>query len=168
MNIFVSYSPADSELVSAIVSVLCANNSALACCDSDAIRTPGGAHGDVRSVIAESDVVLVFWCHHSFTSYDVRKESDLAIELGIDVVPLILDDAPLPRKLAGRRCIDFRDRAGEMHESSPEQRQPKDLAVKTEVDRLIATDLSRQYEDLVIMSLVRDIQTELASRFGPQ
>jgi hypothetical protein len=40
--------------------------------------------------------------------------------------------------------------------------------VKTEVDRLIATDLSRQYEDLVIMSLVRDIQTELASRFGPQ
>ena len=169
MNIFVSYSPGDSELVAAIVSVLCANNSALACCDSDMIRTPGGAHGDPRSVIAESDVVLVFWCHHSFTSYDVRKESDLAIELGKDVVPLLLDDSPLPRKLAGCRCIDFRNRAGAMHEGSPEQQQPKDVAVKAEVaDRLIATDLSRQYEDLVIMSLARAIETELASRFGPQ
>jgi len=168
MNIFVSYSPADSDLVAAIVSVLSANNRALACCDSDTIRTPGGVHGDLRSVIAESDVVLVFWCHHSFTSYDVRKEADLAIEQGKDVVPLLLDDAPLPRKLASRRCIDVRDRARAMHESSPEQRQPKDMAVNTEVDRLIATDLSRQYEDLVIMSLAREIETELASRFGPQ
>lgn len=168
MNIFVSYSPADAELVSAIVSHLSAGNTALVYVDADTIRTSRGAREDLSTAIAQSDVVLVFWCHHSFTSYDVRKETALALERGKVIVPLLLDATPLPSKLADNRAIDFRARVGVIHEGSPDQEEPADLAEQTEADRLIATDLSREYEDLLVMTLAREIETALASRLGPQ
>ena len=123
---------------------------------------------ELRASISESDVVLVFWCHHSFTSYDVRKECDLAVEQGKDMLPLLLDDTPLPRTLAGRRAIDWRARIGVMHEGSPDQQPAHDLAERTEVDRLIANDMARHYEELFIISLAREIETELAARLGRQ
>jgi len=167
MNIFVSYSPADSELVSAIVSLLCASNSALVYCDADTIRTSGQPREELRMAISRADVVLVFWCHHAFTSYEVRKESDLALEYGRDVVPLLLDATPLPRKLVNSRCIDFRDRVGVIHEGAPDHQAPRELAGRIEADRLIASDLSRPYEDLLVMSIAREIEADLASRIGP-
>ena len=168
MNIFVSYSPADNELVSAIVSHLCASNGALVYCDADSMRTSNRWREELEAAISDADVVLVFWCHHSHTSYEVRKEFALALELGKDVLPLLLDGTPLPSKLADRRYIDFRARVGVIHEGSPEQEGSGELAERAEVDRLIASDLSRQYEDLLVMSLAREIETELASRLGPK
>ena len=168
MNIFVSYSPADNELVSAIVSLLCASNSALVYCDADSIRSSGKWREELGTAISEANVVLVFWCHHSQTSYEVRKEFALALEQGKDVLPLRLDGTPLPSKLAELRHIDFRARVGVMHEGSTEQEQPGDLAERVEADRLIASDLSRQYEELLLMSLAREIETELAARLGPK
>jgi len=41
VNIFVSYSPEDSELVAAILSTLCASNRALVYCDADSLRARG-------------------------------------------------------------------------------------------------------------------------------
>ena len=168
MNIFVSYSPADSELVSAIIALLSASNSALAYCDADSIRTSGRWREELGTTIAEADVVLVFWCHHSHTSYEVRKEFALALEQGKDVLPLLLDATPLPSKLADRRCIDFRARVGVIHEAPPEQVEPGDVAERVQADRLIARDISRQYEELLVMSLAREIETELASRLAPK
>ena len=167
MNIFVSYSPADNELVSAIVSLLCASNSALVYCDADSIRRSGRWREELEAAISEANVVLVFWCHHSNTSYEVRKEFALALEQGKNVLPLLLDGTPLPSRLAGRRNIDFRARVGGIHEGSPEQEEQGELAERVEVDRLIATDISRHYEELLLMSLAREIETELASRLGP-
>ena len=168
MNIFVSYSPADSELVSAIIAILSSSNSALAYCDADSIRTGGRWREEVGNTISEADVVLMFWCYHSHTSYEVRKEFALALEHGKDVLPLLLDATPLPSKLADRRCIDFRAHVGVIHEGSPEQNEPGDVAGRVQADRLIARDISRQYEDLLVMSLAREIETELASRLGPK
>ncbi len=168
INIFVSYSPADNELVSAIVSLLSANNGALVCCDADSLRTSGRWRDELETAISEADVLLVFWCHHSHTSYEVRKEFALALELGKDVLPLLLDATPLPSKLAGRRYIDFRARVGVVHEGAPEQGEPGGLALQAEADRLIASDISRHYEELLVMSLAREIETELASRLGPK
>src|SRR5512134_1097819 len=105
MNIFVSYSPADNELVSAIVSLLSASNDSIVYCDADSIRTSGRWREDLEKSISEASVVLVFWCHHSNTSYEVRKEFALALERGKDVLPLLLDETPLPGKLADRRAI---------------------------------------------------------------
>jgi hypothetical protein len=166
MNIFVSYSPADNELISAIVSILCASNGALVYCDADSLRTSGRWRDEVGTAISEANVVLVFWCHHSHTSYEVRKEFALALEQGKDVLPLLLDSTPLPSKLADRRCIDFRARVGVMHEGSPEE-EP-DPAGRAEADRLMASDTSGRYEELLVMSLAREIETELASRLGPK
>lgn len=168
MKIFVSYSPADSELVAAIVSLLCANNSSLTCCDGDSIRTSGRWREELGTAISEANVVLVFWCHHSQTSYEVRKEFALALEQGKDILPLLLDGTPLPSKLANRRTIDFGDRVSVVHGGLPGQEEPGDLAGRVEADRLIANDLSRQYEELLVMSLAREIETELASRLGPK
>jgi len=166
MNVFVSYSPADDLLVSAIVSILSASNGAIVYCDADSMRTGGRWREDVGTAIAAANVVLVFWCHHSNTSYEVRKEFALALEQGKDVLPLLLDGTPLPSKLAGCRSIDFRARVGVIHESSPEQAEAEDREVRAEADRQIASGISRQYEDLLVMGLAREIETELASRLG--
>ena len=120
------------------------------------------------AAISEANVVLVFWCHHSQTSYEVRKEFALALEQGKDVLPLLMDGTPLPSKLATRRAIDFRDRVGVIHEGLPGQDEPGDVAERVEADRLIASDLSRQYEELLVMGLAREIEAELASRLGPK
>jgi hypothetical protein len=168
MNIFVSYSRADSELVSAIVSLLCASNDALVYCDADSIRTSGRWREELGAAISEASVVLLFWCHHSNTSYEVRKEFAAALEQGKDVLPLLLDGTPLPGKLADHRYIDFRAGVAGIHEVSPEREEPGEMAEQVERDRLIATDISRQYEELLLMSLAREIETELASRLNPK
>jgi hypothetical protein len=168
MNIFVSYSPADNDLVSAIVSVLSASNSSLVYCDADSIRTSGRWREELGMTLSEAHVLLLFWCHHSHTSYEVRKELTLALEQAKDILPLLLDGTPLPTKLANRRHIDFRAHAGVIHEGSPEQVEPGDVAERVQADRLIARDISRQYEDLLVMSLAREIETELASRLAPK
>lgn len=168
MNVFVSYSQADSDLVSAIISLLSSTSSELVYRDAEALRTSRAAREDLETSVAESDVVLVFWCHHSFTSYDVRKECDLALAQGKDVLPLLLDDTALPRKLAGQRTIDLRDRVGVMHEAAPDQRDPGGVAERAEVDRVIAGNMARHYEELLVMSLAREIERELAARLGPR
>ena len=164
MNVFVSYSPADSDLVSAIISMLSAGNDALVYRDAESLRSGRQSREEVWASIAESDVVLVFWCHHGFTSYDVRKECELAETERKDVVPVLLDDTPLPRKLADLRAIDFRSRVGVMHDAAPDQPGSNDLAERAEVDRLIANDMARHYEELLVMSLAREIETALAAR----
>jgi len=168
MNIFVSYSPVDNELVSAVVTLLCTSNSAIVYCDADSIRTNDRWREELATAVSEADVVLVFWCQHSQTSYEVRKEFALALEQGKDVLPLLLDGTPLPGKLADRHCIDFRARVGVIHEGLPEQTEPGSAAERVEADRLIASEISREYEDLLVMSLAREIETELASRLGPK
>ncbi len=166
MNIFVSYSPADNELVSAIVSLLSASNGAIAYCDADSMRASPKWREELERAISEANVVLMFWCHHSNTSYEVRKEFALALDQGKDVLPLLLDGTPLPSRLADRRTIDFRARVGVIHEESPEQIDPGDRAGRAEADRQIARGISRQYEELLLMGLAREIETELASRLG--
>jgi hypothetical protein len=168
MNILVSYSPEDSELVSAIVSVLCANNRALVCCDTGALRTSGRWRVELAPAVSAADAMLLFWCHHSNTSYEVRKEFTLALEEGKDVLPLLLDGTPLPSRLAAHRSIDFRSRALVIHEQSPEQAASLQLAGQLDAERRIAGGIARQYEELLVMSLAREIELELAAGLRPR
>jgi len=121
---------------------------------------------ELEAAISEANVVLVFWCHHSNTSYEVRKEFALALEQGKNVLPCcwmelrcLADLRPSQHRLS---CPCRRHPRG-----SPEQEEQGELAERVEVDRLIATDISRHYEELLLMSLAREIETELASRLGP-
>ena len=51
---------------------------------------------------------MVFWCSHSRSSEEVRKEYTAAIEQQKEVLPLLIDDTPLPAELAEYQYIDFR------------------------------------------------------------
>jgi hypothetical protein len=168
MNIFVSYSAADNDLVAAIVALLSASHRAFVYCDADAIRSSGRWQQEVADAIGEADVMLLFWCHHAHTSYEVRKEFALALDRNKDIVLLLVDATPLPAKLAGRRCIDFRARLGAIHEGAPEESAADRREAQEYADRLIAGDIARPYEDLLIMGLAREIETELAARLGTQ
>ena len=113
-NIFVSYSHADSSLVVPVVALLRASK-ALVFRDADSIRPGKRWPEEVATAIAEASVVVVFWCHHAKNSQEVEKEFLAAISHGKDVLPLLLDETPLPRDLTEFQYIDFREAFGTGH-----------------------------------------------------
>ena len=117
-NIFVSYSHADTSLVAPIV-VLLRVSKALVFLDSDSIPPGKRWRDELGTAISEASVVVVFWCHHAKTSREVEKEFKAAIALGKDVLPLLLDETPLPTDLADFQYIDFREIFGTGHAVVP-------------------------------------------------
>ncbi len=63
-------------------------------------------------------VIVVFWCEHSSASEEVAREYTLGIELGKDVLPVLLDATPLPPDLARFQWVDFRRLVGGAHPSA--------------------------------------------------
>jgi hypothetical protein len=45
-------------------------------------------------------LVVVFWCHHAEDSEEVSKEWKAALDQRKDILPLLLDETPLPRGCA--------------------------------------------------------------------
>lgn len=58
--------------------------------------------------ICSADVVLVLWSTRAAASPEVAAEWRLAAACAPRVVPVLLDDAPLPPELAARQAIDWR------------------------------------------------------------
>lgn len=56
--------------------------------------------------------VYVFWSQHAERFARVAAEADAAAGAGRVVVPVRLDDTPMPRHLSGAKCIDARFVAG--------------------------------------------------------
>lgn len=121
-NIFVSYSHTDSPLVAPIVSLLRASN-AFVFRDADSIRPGKRWRDEIGTAIHEASIVVVFWCHHASTSQEVRKEYNAAIAQGKDVLPLLLDETPLPGPLDDFQYIDFREAFGNAHGVEPALRE---------------------------------------------
>ena len=65
--------------------------------------------------------LFVFWCSHSATSTQVRREVDYALSRKKRTVPVLLDDTPLSERLATVHGIDLRDAIS--HPETPEDRQ---------------------------------------------
>src|SRR5687767_4192277 len=107
INVFVSYSHADGPLVAPVVSLLRANQS-LVFQDTDRIPPGKRWREEIAKALAESNLVVVFWCHHAFRSNEVAREWRAAIEQGKDLLPLLLDATPLPSELGSYQWIDFR------------------------------------------------------------
>lgn len=105
--IFVSYSHRDAHLVGPVVALLRASE-ALVFKDSDNLKAGKRWREQIKGAIGESGTVLVFWCHHASSSHEVRSEYLAAIELGKDVLPVLVDGTPLPLELAEYHYIDFR------------------------------------------------------------
>ena len=115
-NVFVSYSHADASLVAPVVKLLRVNKS-LVFQDIDGIRPGKRWQAEIAKALAESHLVVVFWCDHASRSNEVSKEWQAAIEQEKDLLPLLLDTTPLPPELARFQWIDFRGTVGANHSS---------------------------------------------------
>jgi len=114
--VFVSYSHADTSLVAPVVRLLRVNKS-LVFQDIDSIQAGRRWRNEIAQALAESHLVVVFWCGHASRSDEVTKEWKAAIEQEKDLLPLLLDATPLPPELGEFQWIDFRGTVGANHGS---------------------------------------------------
>ena len=121
--IFVSYSRRDSALVTPVVALLRASE-ALVFRDADGLKPGKRWREQLSTAIEESKIVLVFWCHHAHDSEEVCKEYAAAISLKKDVLPVLIDETPLPPELAEYQCIDFREAFAHGHDGPRLLRRP--------------------------------------------
>lgn len=126
IKVFVSYSRDDESLVAPIVRLLRVNTSYVFQ-DVDGIRPGKRWREEIARGIADSNLVVVFWCRHAMTSASVSEEWTAAIEQKKDLLPLLLDATPLPKPLSEFQYIDFRATVGDSHGSAPsnEAAQPQ-------------------------------------------
>ncbi len=115
-NVFVSYSHADASLVAPVVKLLRVNKS-FVFQDIDGIQSGKRWRSEIATGLAESHLVVVFWCDHASRSDEVSKEWKAAIEQEKDLLPLLLDATPLPPELDQFQRIDFRGTVGPNHSS---------------------------------------------------
>ena len=115
-NVFVSYSHADASLVAPVVKLLRVNKS-LVFQDIDGIQPGKRWRSEIAKGLAESHLVVVFWCDHASRSNEVSKEWKVAIQQEKDLLPLLLDATPLPPALGEFQWIDFRGTVGPNHSS---------------------------------------------------
>jgi hypothetical protein len=113
-QIFVSYSHDDAWLVEKLVQFLQATGMSIFR-DEESIKPGKNWAVVISSAIEGSRRVYLFWCLHSARSNEVRKEYDAAIGSKKDIVPILLDETPLPQELAVYQAIDFRDLFGSQH-----------------------------------------------------
>ena len=113
-NVFVSYSHADASLVAPVVKLLRVNKS-LVFQDIDGIQPGKSWRSEIARGLAESHLVVVFWCDHASRSDEVSKEWKAAIEQEKDLLPLLLDATPLPPELGEFQWIDFQGTVGANH-----------------------------------------------------
>ena len=59
--------------------------------------------------------MVVFWCLHSLRSGEVRKEYEFALSNGKDILPILLDDTPLPAELGEFQSVNFQGLVGPSH-----------------------------------------------------
>jgi len=97
-TVFVSYSRKDSERVQHAVSLLEAGG-AQVFRDLDDIQFGDRWETVIREKLAEAERVLVFWSEHAKASEWVTKEWEIAVDLGKRLVPVLLDETPMPPAL---------------------------------------------------------------------
>ena len=133
-EIFTSYSHCDARFVKPLIQYLLPTGSSVFL-DKEAI-IPGKKWALVISEAIEGcRVMYVFWCSHSASSLEVQKEYEYAISLNKDIVPVLLDNKPLPISLKEYQWIDLRDVIGQ-HEKVIKQSIPvKEALERQRLDR---------------------------------
>src|SRR5262245_27517854 len=106
-SIFISYSHLDSDLVGPVVALLRASK-ALVFRDVDRLEPGKKWREQLDKALSECTTLVLFWCSHRCASEEVKKEYTAAIARQKDLLPLLIDDTPLPPNLAQYQYIDFR------------------------------------------------------------
>jgi hypothetical protein len=115
-SIFVSYSHQDIGLVQPVVRLLRATED-LVFQDLDSIQPGKRWRREIAEALDAAQLFILFWCYHSSRSVEVRKEYELALTTGKDVLPVLLDTTPLPEQLNEFQRVDFRHLVGSAHRS---------------------------------------------------
>jgi uncharacterized membrane protein YhaH (DUF805 family) len=115
-SIFVSYSHQDAGLVKPVVGLLRATKD-LVFQDVDAIKPGSRWRPQIEEALGVTQLIVLFWCYHSSRSAEVRREYELALSSGKDVLPVLLDATPLPEELNEFQWVDFRQFVGSGHGS---------------------------------------------------
>lgn len=97
-TVFVSYSRKDSTQVAKAVELLEAGGADVFR-DLDDIQYGDRWEDVIRTKLAEAERVLVFWSMHAQLSEWVEREWMVAISMQKRVVPILLDQTPLPPEL---------------------------------------------------------------------
>src|SRR5215813_13565937 len=113
-SIFVSYSHQDVGLVQPVVRLLRATED-LVFQDLDSIKPAKKWRREIEEALYAAQLFVLFWCYHSSRSAEVRKEYELALTTGKDVLPVLLDTTPLPQQLNEFQWVDFRQFVGLGH-----------------------------------------------------
>jgi hypothetical protein len=119
-KIFISYSHRDAEFVKLMVEFL-RPAGARVFWDEDNIRLGKKWAVVITTAIRGCRLMYLFWCSHSSTSQEVKKEYEAAVSLEKDIVPILLDNTPLPERLKQFQWLDFRDITGRQHNVIPDQ-----------------------------------------------
>ena len=117
-RVFISYSRDDLPLVEPVVDLLRATRD-MVFHDVDSIPPGEQWRPALERALTETHLLVVFWCRHAAESEFVRAEYDLGMERGKKVLPLLIDDTPLPDKLGAYQWIDFRKTIGPTHAAPP-------------------------------------------------
>lgn len=100
--IFGSYSQKDSAVVNELLRILCS--------------MPGDDWScEISQYLGEADVLVVFWSRHAAETDSVRKDYLSAIDMGMRVIPVRLDDLALPSEMAAFEAISCEAFVGEKH-----------------------------------------------------
>jgi len=113
-SVFVSYSRKDAGLVAPVVHLLRATKG-LVFQDLDSIKPGKRWRGQIEKALNTARLVVVFWCLHSLRSGEVRKEYEFALSNGKDILPILLDDTPLPAELGEFQSVNFQGLVGPSH-----------------------------------------------------
>ncbi|MDH3688599.1 MAG: toll/interleukin-1 receptor domain-containing protein [Gammaproteobacteria bacterium] len=74
------------------------------------LRSPAGSwRVRVMTSIDDGDVFVLFWDRSAARSDEVRRQYERGLGLNKEVVPVCLDDTPLPDELVGFQEIEFPD-----------------------------------------------------------
>jgi hypothetical protein len=106
-GIFVSYSRRDGDIVTPLVQMLRLSGTGVFR-DIDHIRPGTKWRAVLIDAVDSCELVLLFWCHHSAESAEVRKEYTQALQGGKLLTPVLLDDTPLNSALSEYQAIDMR------------------------------------------------------------
>lgn len=77
--------------------------------DVDSIRTGSKWEEEIERAIHAAEALVVFWTFDAAKSEAVAKEIRIALSLGKDIVPVILEEVDLPSELAQYQGVVLTD-----------------------------------------------------------
>jgi hypothetical protein len=107
-SLFVSYSHKDDGIVRPLVGL---NEDLQRAAWVDYLHTPPGTDwGEThRNAIKKSYRLILLWSKNALESMPVEREWRWALECGTNIVPVLLDNTPLPQELAAIHAVSLRE-----------------------------------------------------------